>query len=407
MKATLVALWLVTLAAAYGLGYSAAPGSGSADLSSIDSFRTALEDSNQLTRTFRFSAYLQDLTADELPDALEALEAQHLWLGDGELTMFMLAWGAIDPAAGFEYADRWPASLREMGRTAAFYSWAFYDPEGARAALDGLESRSERQGLVHQLVLGWSAGEHKQGLGDWIAAMPKGPGRQRYAGILARALLRENPEALMAWADSVPVDANDDFKPTAFLKAANILAHEDPLLARDWIEGQLENDYARRVAPVVVRRWAQDDAQAALAWSRTLADEEDRERSAANAFREWLNSEPKEAKDWLRANTPAPDLDSALRIVVQQTTPKSMKRAMGWAERTFDPERRERAIADLAARWQRQDPEGMNAWLAQAEISDETRKRIAEAPEPKRAPPSAGRRPHRRPRPGSELAPGP
>jgi len=406
MKATFAALWLITLAAAFGLGHYAAPRSESADPSSIDSFRTALTDSNPLSRTYRFSAFLNDLTAEELPDALEALEAQHLWLEDGELTMFMLAWGDIDPAAGFEYTDSWPANLREMGRTAAFYAWAYHDPEGARAALASLES-NEKQGLNHQLVLGWSAGEHKQGLADWIAAMPAGPGRQRYTGILARALLRESPEALMAWADSVPVDANDDFKPTAFLKAANILAHQDPLLARDWIEGQLENDYARRVAPVVVRRWAQDDAQAALAWSRELADDGDRERSSANAYRAWLEDEPKQAKDWLRANTPASDLDSAVRIVVQQTTPKSMKRAMGWAERISEQEKRERTMVDLAARWRRQDPEGMNAWLAQAEISDETRTRIEEAPEPKRKPPSMGRRPPRRPRPGPEntLAP--
>ena len=202
-------------------------------------------------------------------------------------------------------------------------------------------------------MTGWAAREDKQGLGLWIEALPKGQSRQRYTGILARAYLRDDPDALIAWADSVAVDANDGFKATAFLKAANALGHRDPLRARDWVEGQLENDYARRVAPVVVRHWAQRDAKAALDWSRDLANEEDRDRGVANAFREWVKAEPREAKDWLRTNTPAPDLDSAVRVVVQQTSPKSMERAMEWAERTADPDKREKGVTELALRWRR------------------------------------------------------
>jgi len=404
MKATLVALWIATLAAAFGLGRYATPGSEAARLTSLDSFRAALDDTDELSRNFAYSAYLLDLTAEELPDALEALEEQRIWLTEGELRMFMLAWGGIDPAAGFEHVDTWPINLREMARAAAFYAWAYHDPDAALAALETLEAKLERQQLRHQLVTGWAARKDKQGLGLWIEGLPKGQARQRYTGILARAYLREDPDALLAWADSVAVDANDGFKATAFLKAANALGHRDPLRARDWVEGQLENDYARRVAPVVVRHWSQRDAKAALDWSRELANQEDRDRSVANAFREWLKDEPKEAKDWLRANTPALDLDSALRVVVQQTSPKSMERAMEWAERTADPEKREQSVTELALRWRRQDQEAADAWLAEAEISDEARQKITEAPQPSRARPGARRRPQRRPQPGVGAA---
>jgi hypothetical protein len=407
MKATLVALWIATLVAAFGLGRYVVPDSEAARLSSLDSFRAALDDTDELSRTHAYTAYLLDLSAAELPEALEALEAQRIWLTEAELRMFMLAWGEIDPGAGFEHVDTWPVNIREMARAAAFYAWAYHDPDGALAALESLEARLERQQLRHQLVTGWAAREDKQGLGLWIEALPKGQSRQRYTGILARAYLRDDPDALIAWADSVAVDANDGFKATAFLKAANALGHRDPLRARDWVEGQLENDYARRVAPVVVRHWAQRDAKAALDWSRDLANEEDRDRGVANAFREWVKAEPREAKDWLRTNTPAPDLDSAVRVVVQQTSPKSMERAMEWAERTADPDKREKGVTELALRWRRQDQEAADAWLAEAEISDEARQKITEARKPARARPGPQRRPQRRPRPGAGAAEAP
>lgn len=316
----------------------------------------------------------------------------------------MLAWGRIDPGAGFEHADSWPQNMREMARAAGFYALAYHDPDGAIAALDALETRIERQQLRHQLVTGWAARKDKRGLGTWIENLPESQSRQRYTGILARAYLRDDPDALLAWADSVAVDANDGYKATAFLKAANALAHQYPLRARDWVEGQIENDYARRVAPVVVRHWAQRDAKAALDWSVELTDREDRDRAVGNAFRQWVNDEPKTAKDWLRANTPNPNLDAAVRVVVQQTTPKSMERAIEWAERTSDPEKREKSLTDLALRWRRQDQEAADAWLAQADLSDEARKKITEAPKPGRAGPGPRRRPPRRPQPGTGMA---
>ena len=136
MKATLVALWIATLVAAFGLGRYVVPDSEAARLSSLDSFRAALDDTDELSRTHAYTAYLLDLSAAELPEALEALEAQRIWLTEAELRMFMLAWGEIDPGAGFGHVDTWPVNIREMARAAAFYAWAYHDPDGALAALE-------------------------------------------------------------------------------------------------------------------------------------------------------------------------------------------------------------------------------------------------------------------------------
>jgi len=399
MKATLAALWLLSLVVVFGIAHFLLPSAEARRLSSSASFRNALDEPNDLLRSYHMSAFLTDMTAAELPDALEALEARRLWLSPEDLRLFTLAWARFDPAGALEHLSTWPESSREMARGAAFYAWAYYDPTAALEALEAVESEREQAQLQYELVAGWSSRPETQDLSDWITALPESQTRQRYAGLYARALLRRGPETLLAWADAVPVDANDGFKATAVLKAAHTLAHQDPLRAKDWIEGQVGQSYAARVAPAVVRQWAKSDPEAALEWSRTLPSAVDRDRAVGQAYRAWLQLAPEEATEWLRANTPSASLDSALRILMQSALNKSPERAMEWAERMETPEKREQSVREAAIRWKRVDSDAMEAWLADAAISDELRQEIIETPtgpkRPGRQP--MARRPRRRP----------
>jgi hypothetical protein len=399
MRATVAALWLLSLVAVFGIAHYWVPSAEARRLASIASFRSALDEPNDLVRTYRMSAFLQGMTAAELPDALQALEARHLWLSPEDLRLFTLAWARFDPAGALARLSTWPENARDMARGAAIYAWAYYDPSAALKAVEAVESKPERAQLQYELVAGWSSRDQIQDLSDWITALPEGQTRQRYAGSYARALLRRGPEALLAWADAVPVDANDGFKATAVLKAAHTLAHQDPLRAKDWIEGQLDQSYARHVAPAIVRLWAKSDPKAALDWSRALASEDDRNRSVSQAYRAWLQIDPEQATEWLRTNTPSDSLDMALRIEMQSALTRSPKTAMEWAERMENPKRREQSVREVAIRWKRMDPEAMGAWLAKASISDELRHAITETPtgpsRPGRQP--LVRRPRRRP----------
>ncbi|MDH3521700.1 MAG: hypothetical protein OEM49_14715 [Myxococcales bacterium] len=389
----------MSLAAIFALAHYVVPSAETVRLASPESFHRALDESNDLLRTYRYSAFLRQMTPEQLPGAIADLEAHHLWLTPEDLRLFMLAWARFDPAGAFEHVSNWPDNLRELGLGAAVYAWAFYDPSAALEAIEGLESRATQMQLRHELVAGWSARDETQDLSDWIAALPEGQTRQRYTGRFARQLLRRDPEMLLAWADAVPLDAHDGFKKTAVLKAVNALAQQDYLRAKTWIEGHFGQDYARRVAPVVVRNWAKEDAKAALDWSLTLPDEDDRERAVAQAYRAWLKDTPNEATEWLQAHTPADSLDTALRIAFQNALSDSPERAMHWAERIQDPESRARSVREVAVRWKRQDPEALDAWLASAEITDDLRQTILDAPAGKGTPGKRPmvRRPRRRP----------
>ena len=158
MKVILLALWLVTLAAAYAVGQFATGESQTEQPTSIESFRKALAETDPIERSYGFSAFLRSMTEDQLPDAIEAFEAGRMWLSQEELRQFMLVWARFDAAGAFERVDGWTEGNREMAQSAAMYAWAFYDPNAAQQALNGVKSRFVRGRLQTELVNGWSAG---------------------------------------------------------------------------------------------------------------------------------------------------------------------------------------------------------------------------------------------------------
>ena len=385
MKATLVVLWLISVAVAYGVGHFAALRSDSAAAASIESFRAALDETNPIERSYGFSAFVRSMKEDQLPEAIEALEAERTWLTQDELKLFMLAWARYDAAGAFARVGGWPQGSREMAQAAAVYAWAFYDPEAALDAIEGAGSRFVRVRLQAELVEGWIARPDKQSLSTWIAGLDDGDSKQRYMGKLARALLREDPEVLIAWAESVPAEPDSDFKNLVVLKAMNALAHKHYLRAKTWIEEHAQEVYAQNAGAIVVRNWAQDDPKAALLWGLEALDAEQRDRAVGFSFRPWLQLEPEEAEAWLSTQVPSAALDAAVRLMAWETMGESFPVAMGWAEKIEDPQKRKLSIIDLAQKWLRSDPEAAEAWLASAAIDDEMREKI-------HTPQAAGRR---------------
>jgi hypothetical protein len=326
------------------------------------------------------------MTEDQLPEAVEAFEAGRMSLSDHELRLFMLAWARYDAAGAFAQVNASTEGNRDMAQSAAVYAWAFYEPSAALEALDGIKGRRAKTRLHTELVNGWSTSAHKWDLGEWIATLPESDEKQRYMGTLARGLLREGPEELIAWVESVPAQPDHNFKNLAALKAMNALAHKHHPRAVEWIEKHKDQEYAQKAGPIVVRHWSREDPKAALLWGLEFPDPYKRDVAVGYAFRPWLESEPEAAEAWLQAETPSAVLDSAVRIMIRETMPGSFEGAMEWAERIEDPTKREASIIDLAHKWRRRDAEAADAWMAGADVSDEMRQQILEGPK------TAGRR---------------
>jgi len=168
----------------------------------------------------------------------------------------------------------------------------------------------------------------------------------------------------------------------------------------EWIDEHRDQEYAQNAGPIVVRHWSRDDPKAALFWGLELSDPNQRDRAVGYSFRPWLEREPEAAEAWLRAETPSAALDSAVRIMVRETTATSFEGAMEWSEKIEDPKKKEASTIDLAQKWRRRDSEAADAWMASADISDEMRQKIVEGRKAAGGRRGAGGPPHLRRRQG-------
>jgi hypothetical protein len=345
MKWMTAGLVVLALALGLGLGRATAP-HPEPDLTTLASFRQALDDPDWLTRSHRLSGFLQALTPANLPGALEALEPRLPWLVTDELRVFMLAWTRFDPLGALEHVLAWPAQFRRNGSGAAIYAWAFREPAAALQALDSVEDPELREFMEARLVAGWTHGPHKQSAAEFIASLPESPRRFAYLGMLAWELSKAGPEAVTKWAEAVPESAGR-YKASVFLKASSTLAAIDPHRTAQWVEAHQDRSYADGAARVVARAWATSDAPSAMAWLTGLRPGAQRDRAVSATFGAWLERSPEEAAPWLRGETPKRALDPGVRLMVERTRAETPASALEWARAIDDPQLRRRMIAGL------------------------------------------------------------
>jgi hypothetical protein len=271
MRLMLTIALILSLAGAYGLGRlsvgAGGPGAGTdLELASLASFRASREEPDALERSYRFHGFLQTLSADDVGEASQVVEAWNPWLVEDELLNFMIAWARFGAPEAFEWARTRPGPFREQASAAALDAWAFHDPAAAGRALESVDAPSERAALEEYFVAGWLKGGHHDGVMEYIMGQPPGNARQRYTNLLTIELMRDGSDAVIRWAESIPDDAPGSYKQMAFEKAANILATVDPVQASRWIELHLEQGYAQTAPVVIGRRWLEVDPPAARNW---------------------------------------------------------------------------------------------------------------------------------------------
>jgi hypothetical protein len=377
------------LGAAALLGRLSAPRPEGEDPATLASFERALEERDWLARSHAFTAYLERLGPDELPEALEVVERRLAWLERDEMRLFLLAWTRFDAPAAFERALSWPGRSRRTGAGAALYAWAFHDPEAATRALDAVEDAELRDFLRTRLVAGWVRSPHKEAANRYIASLPEGAQRDSFAGMLARELNEEGAEAVMRWVDATP-DVVPSYKATVFRRACAALAATDPEAALRFASAHAGRDYAAGATGVIAGRWANLDPQAALEWLIGLPPDAEREGDITDAFGRWLAFARTPAEAWLRSATPSTALDPAVRVLVRLTNQEgSPEEAVEWAKRIAVPELRDEVIVAVGRAWMRRAPRSAGSLLARSGLPESVRASI-EQPRASEADAAAG-----------------
>ncbi len=262
-------LWLLLLLGAYALG-AGFPARTEPAVASTTSFEAALDHTNPLLRSFGISRSLRAMDAEGVDDVVAAVEAAGFWFDRQEYRLFMAAWVPIDPDEAVIWAFSRPGMLQDRASEAVLEALGYFNPSRALHVLQSIEDRDRADSLHILMAQGWARSDFRDGLAEHLVGQPASLYRQRATAALTNEILKDGPEALIAWVDTIEADPGNAFKRTAFQRAVNALAEIDPVRAARWVDEHLGRPYAKRAPNTVARRWAEEDPAAAMSWLVSL-----------------------------------------------------------------------------------------------------------------------------------------
>ena len=380
-RLVVLALWAVTLIAAFGVGRSAAPpGASSAPEDLGASIRLALGEGDMLERIERTAGLLQHLDAENLPAVRAVYDQMLTVIGETDIHPFVAAWVRFDPLGALDHTLAWPfETKRELGAEAAMLGWAQADPLAARMAFEQVarERPGVRRTLLIALVAGW-VHSGQEGLDRYIAELPRAS-QETAAGTAIGALMRRGgPEATLGWVEPILQNEAHEtrFKRSVFRRATRSVARWNPERGVAWATAHAGQEYANDGVRIVAEQWGAQDGPATMQWLRDQPDAELREQAVREGFAGWFNSDPRRAQEWLSAQKLTAFHDPALEVYAGRLDDRAPQEAVGWCERIFDSRRRNGCLRAAATHWYRRDQEAAEAWLEQSPLDEETRSAV-------------------------------
>jgi len=378
MRARSVIIWAAALAAAYGLGWWSAqpptldPGTMSASL------QLALQEENPLRRLRELSRLFEALTPENIDAAFEMIDADP-FISDNELQLLMYAWTRFDPEGAFEAAL---ASQQQMvhrrGTAAATYYWAIENPQAALYWVETVEDTEFREFLTESLILGWSLSPERDTAALYISTLPRGRLRQLATSMIQAEYMKDGPEAVIAWVESLPEDLPEQYRRDVFQRAANQLALRYPEIAANWIGRHIGRGYARGTARLVANEWFKTAPAKTIEWLIGLPISPQQASLVHVLFGRWYDEAPGDARQWLETQELTPAHDPALEVFARRSFDGQPRVAIRVAELIQDPARREAVLVAIAQRWYREAPDAADAWIQQSDLSETARTAVRE-----------------------------
>ncbi len=269
------------------------------------------------------------------------------------------AWARVDPDALVDYvADLDPERRNEALRSpGALQAFALVDPERALRAAEGIPG--EFGLMMKRAALMSLARDDPLAALSMAEALPMGVERDQMMSVIAASYGRSNPEAALAWAQSL--------SPPSPIVVANVLAglaRVDPHRAVDLLFEAMDATNQRSSGPLmtVVTNGGLDAEHTARIADRLLATPT-RGRELQMLTQMWAQRQPHEAARWLLAQGSAAPRTAIGQAAIQlgRTDPAA---AIAYVDRV-PAELRATWISSAADGYSQNDARAAASWIAQ------------------------------------------
>lgn len=196
-------------------------------------------------------------------------------------------------------------SVRNGALRTVFERWGAQDPQMAKQFF-AAQGRANEDAL-HGLVYGWSQSNPAEAA--------------RYAVSLSPDSIPTGPLriAVGRWAASSPDDAAmfvqaapEKLRPELTKSLVEVWSSRNPEGVASWIKKQPAGPSKDLAISELCSAIDQEDAETALAWARTISNEEIRMDRSEKILRTWLDEDPERAKAWMATARLPPDLKQRL-----------------------------------------------------------------------------------------------
>ncbi|MGH6752101.1 MAG: hypothetical protein ACREDP_08040, partial [Bradyrhizobium sp.] len=230
--------------------------------------------------------------------------------------------------------------------------WAASNPDAAKDYILRIPAGALQQSAaVHLATL--LAAKDPTGVFDWSEKLPDESTRTAVAVGIASAWARTDPESATRWAGTFPEE--NPARSEAINSALSYWALTNPVAASSFVPGLSETEQPK-AALAVARSLAKSDPMAALAWTKSLVNEDVRTLAVDEVVTRWSTKDPAAAAAWVANQTETQSRVDQARSVVENWVGKDARSARAWVQSLpFGPSR-DGALDMLAAQIAQTDP---------------------------------------------------
>jgi len=307
---------------------------------SIDEIRNK---PGQLSRVQGLIDFYQNLDTTQLE--AEAAKLENLPINERIMASILLfgRWAETDPLAAMAYSDKM-GMAGMFAKPTILQGWASTDPENAAKYF-----------VEHPREFAM------MGMGPMSGGRNGGGG----ASVIASEWAKSNPEAALAWAQTLK-GTDKDQAMAAVVREMAMTSPQKAVQLAATMEGEAKTSAFESIAS----QWGAKNFSEAEAWIKTLpADQQD--AAMASAIRSLANKDPQLASQKVAAMADGDAKSRAISEIVDSWSRENPKDAAAWLS-SQGTDTNSRAMRDLIGNWARQDDAGALAYLA-AQPAGETR----------------------------------
>lgn len=299
----------------------------------------------------------------------------------------LFTWTRIDPAAALAATEALERHEAESARSVVLDTWARTDPQGLLQALPEVSNAQQREQLLgtalgvlarddpalaldqanaldtrsariaaRYSVLGGISASDPMLAAELYAQLPPNERPTQLVGQLLIAMIRQDADAAMAWAESV-----DGERGYTWVVALDMLAREDPDRALELLSGYEPSPELTQSLGRVLSQVARSDPERAAGYVPSLPPGDMKRSVAMRTASQWARTDPAATLEWVKT------LDEDTQVAAIREAGGAILKADPELAFTpleqFHPAARTDWIAKAANAYAREDPLGAVDWL--------------------------------------------